>query len=709
MRRPAPTGAEAASVPDALLEPYAVRALMMRAADWQLAHPPAAKRPSWTQGIFYAGMMALAEIASDPRYLSAARAAGERNAWQPGSMTAYADDLAITQTYLLLYLRERDRRAVAPTLALFDDLVRRPFSEPLAWQGNIKEREWAWCDALFMTPPALALATTATGDRKYLDLMNRLWWKTTDYLYDRAESLYFRDSRAFDAREKNGSKVFWSRGNGWVMAGLARVLSHLPDDHPDRPRYVALFGQIAQKVARLQRADGLWRSSLLDPDSFPSPESSGTALHTYALAWGVNRGLLDRALFEPVVRRAWVALRGAVGSDGRLGYVQPIGDRPASVSRDSTAELGVGTLLLAGSEVFRLSLLERSRSVVVSAQNPLAEARFHETLEVPWAGLAAALGAAPADALVVLDQRSGALVPWQIFDRDVDGAAETLLVSASFSGGETRRFAVHRPVKPFRAPPDDVRAHGRFTSERQDGMAWENDRGVFFVGGSGGIDVWAKGVRSSVLGARPVPLRAPGPALDVYEVGPSRGCGGLGLWHEDKLHVPGGAKHWRLAAQGPVRVAFELVHDVWGPEGTRVEETKRVSLDLGHNLSRIESRFRIEGSPRRLPVAIGIVRRERSGHVARSVPPTWLSYWEPPRAATGEMACGVVVAGEDARFVQVPEHFLLVADRPSDRPFVYHTGGCWSRGLDFHSAAEWALYLAAFARGLEAPVVVSVP
>ena len=124
---------------------------------------------------------------------------------------------------------------------------------------------------------------------------DRLWWKTTDYLYDRTEHLYYRDSRYFDQREKNGRKVFWSRGNGWVIAGLARMLQDMPADYRGRDRYEQLFRDMAGAVLAAQSADGYWRSSLLDPDSRPNPETSGTGFFVFALGWGVTQGLLDRA------------------------------------------------------------------------------------------------------------------------------------------------------------------------------------------------------------------------------------------------------------------------------------------------------------------------------------------------------------------------------------------------------------------------------
>jgi rhamnogalacturonyl hydrolase YesR len=333
----------------------AVRGVMTAAADWQLAHPSPHAPYDWTVAAFYTGMMAFTKTADSPKYYEAMKAMGEGNQWRPGLRPAHADDHAVIASYARIFQRENDKRMLAPSLALFDFLVTLPYNEPLTVGNGIENREWSWCDALFMAPPSLAVVTTATGDRKYLDLANRLWWKTTDFLYDKSEHLYYRDSRFFDQREKNGRKIFWSRGNGWVFAGTARMLEEMPADYPDRARYVALFREMAEKVAAVQSADGYWRSSLLDPDSRPNPETSGTGFFTYGLAWGINHGLLDRARYEPAVRRGWSAIVRAVHPDGMLGWVQRIGDQPGATTAETTEVYGVGALLLAGSEVFTLA------------------------------------------------------------------------------------------------------------------------------------------------------------------------------------------------------------------------------------------------------------------------------------------------------------------------------------------------------------------
>ncbi|MCX6550600.1 MAG: glycoside hydrolase family 88 protein [Acidobacteria bacterium] len=337
------------------VERAAILKVMTAAADWQLEHPSTRAPYDWTQAAFYTGMMAFAGVTDNPKYFNAMKAMGERNQWRPGLRPGHADDYAVVATYAQIYQREKDKAMLAPGLALFNFLASRKYDEPLVWGGAIETRELAWCDALFMGPPALAAVSAATGDKKYLELANKLWWKTTDYLYDKDERLYYRDSRYFDQREKTGQKVFWSRGHGWVTAGLARLLQDMPADYPERGRYVTLFKEMADKVRIVQGQDGYWRSSLLDAESLPNPETSGTGFFVYSLAWGINNGLLDRATYEPSVRKGWEAMVRAMHPDGMLGWVQEIGAAPGSANFASTEVYGVGALLLAGSEVQKLA------------------------------------------------------------------------------------------------------------------------------------------------------------------------------------------------------------------------------------------------------------------------------------------------------------------------------------------------------------------
>ncbi|MBC8095946.1 MAG: glycoside hydrolase family 88 protein [Akkermansiaceae bacterium] len=332
-----------------------IRATMERVADWQLANPSRHKPTDWTQGAGYTGIMALSRISANPKYRDAMISMGESNAWKLGPRLYHADDHVVGQTYCELYFKSREEKMIAPMRAQFDRVLESPREFPtLEFRQRGIGDLWSWCDALFMAPPAWVRLWKATGDARYLDFAMTNWWRTSDYLYDQEEHLYFRDSTYFQKREANGKKVFWSRGNGWVMGGLVRVLEYLPKKHPDRARLEQQFKQMAEKLLQCQQSDGLWRASLLDPESYPLKETSGSGFYTYALTWGVNNKLLDRVRFEPAVRQAWAALIACVEADGRLTHVQPIGADPKKFDENATEVYGVGAFLLAGSEMYRL-------------------------------------------------------------------------------------------------------------------------------------------------------------------------------------------------------------------------------------------------------------------------------------------------------------------------------------------------------------------
>jgi rhamnogalacturonyl hydrolase YesR len=174
-------------------------------------------------------------------------------------------------------------------------------------------------------------------------------------LYSPSNHLFFRDKSFLDKHEANGRGIFWSRGNGWVFAGLARVLAVMPRDYPSRPKYIAQFKQMAEELAGLQGPDGLWRPGLLDAATYQLPENSGSAFFTYGFAYGINSGILRRAKYQPVVQKAWQGLLSHIYEDGRLGCIQPIGAAPGDFTAASSYVFGTGAFLLAGSEVYRLA------------------------------------------------------------------------------------------------------------------------------------------------------------------------------------------------------------------------------------------------------------------------------------------------------------------------------------------------------------------
>jgi|HubBroStandDraft_1064217.scaffolds.fasta_scaffold62924_1 unsaturated rhamnogalacturonyl hydrolase len=337
----------------------AIRKAAQKVADWQLARAEPIFNQQWTYAALYDGLLAASKTTGDPRYHDAIVKMAADFDWKlVDARFPHADDMALGRSYMDLYLETRDPMRIADTKAIMDRLVVRP--------DDPEKLLWWWCDALFMAAPVLAKMSAATGDLRYLDYMDREWWQTSAILYDPAEHLYFRDSRYLTQKEKNGQKIFWSRGNGWVMGAFAKVLEVMPKDYPSREKHITQYKGMADRVAAIQGKDGLWRSGLLDQESYDLPEVSGSAFFTYSLAWGINHSVLDRAKFQPVVERAWAGILSHIYADGRLGSIQPIDGQPGKFKPSASSVYGVGAFLLAASE---LDALAQNVSVVSPPQS----------------------------------------------------------------------------------------------------------------------------------------------------------------------------------------------------------------------------------------------------------------------------------------------------------------------------------------------------
>jgi len=351
----------------------AVSAAAEKVASWELARTQPTFNRLWTYAALYDGFLAASKTTGDPRFHDAMVHMSEGFGWKLiNDRFPHADDMALGKTYMDLYLDpglgSHDPVRMVQTKQVLDQLLVRP--------DDPAKLLWWWCDALYMAPPVLAKMAVATGDRRYLDFMDKEWWETSASLYDPVEHLYFRDSRYFTQKQKNGQKIFWSRGNGWVMGSFVKVLSVMPADYPTRPKYIEQFRRMADRLAAIQSKDGLWRSGLLDPDSYTLPEVSGSAFFTDAMAWGIDQGLLDRAKFLPVVTRAWAGLISHIYADGRLGSIQPIDGQPGVFKPSASYVYGVGSFLLAASEVDILARsLDPHRPRVTGVSNPLLQNR----------------------------------------------------------------------------------------------------------------------------------------------------------------------------------------------------------------------------------------------------------------------------------------------------------------------------------------------
>ncbi len=570
----------------------------------------------WIGAAMWIGLAEFAEVSGRSKEMDAIRKMGEAENWQfpRGGKPHHADFDAIGQTYLTVYARSGDAESLRPTREDMDELAHKLNSAP----PDAPPVAWTWCDALFMAPPVMAQLSQITGDRKYIDAMDKEWWRTSGQLYDADEHLFFRDKRFLDKTEPNGKKMFWSRGNGWVFAGLARVLTFMPRDYPTRPRYEQQFREMSAKLRALQGKDGMWRSSLLDAARFPQPESSGTAFYCYGMAWGINNGLLPRADYEDSIARAWRGLLANRRADNIPGFVQNVGDRPGTTKADQIAYYGTGAFLLAATELAKMQ---------------------------------------PAPALL----------------------------------------------------PTEPRAFARHVPERLDDIAWENNRITFRVYGpqleakeqtGSGIDVWAKSTRRIVMGKGDWYAgkyhRNSGEGSDFYEVGQTRGCGGLGIWDGTELHVSRTWVSYKILDSGPDQARVEIIYAPWKVGDRNVWETRTITLEADSQLNRIESVFGSD-KPGELMVGLGIAKTE-GDTLTLDATKGWMATWSKANE-NGALGCGVLA---DPKAVigtaSDADNYLLLVRALPDQPIIYYAGAGWDQSGYFASQQDWLKYLANFKR-----------
>lgn len=360
-----------------------VKKVVNDAAQWQTDHMPTAGRTpafnpqytGWADGVFLSALADWAEYDNSRNFIRWYETIAEKQRWEVGYRSLNpANDIAVSLMYAKIWQRKKSARYLVDKIEAWDGKTIEklaggwspliPTIERLDYQmkyypktnninfeiGQNQER-WCWCDALYMAAPTYALFANITGKSEYREFMNREFWITMETLYDKNEKLVSRDTRFISMKEPNGAKLFWGRGNGWVVASIARVLNFLPKDYPQRPRYEQRFRDIMSRIVTLQDNNGYWHTSLLDTVTYKSPETSASGFYTFALWWGINNGLLKKDIYLQPATKAWQAMVKAVQSDSMLGYVQPIGDAPQNVSAQKNEVYGTAALMLAGLEL----------------------------------------------------------------------------------------------------------------------------------------------------------------------------------------------------------------------------------------------------------------------------------------------------------------------------------------------------------------------
>ncbi|MFT4176728.1 MAG: glycoside hydrolase family 88 protein [Luteolibacter sp.] len=633
---------------DKPLNAQEVAGTIKRAADWQLSNPNRTPLNDWVIAPLYDGLIDLSKTTGDSKYLAAVIRMGMQSGWMPGSRVYFADDHAVGHAWLDIYAMDPSRKErLTPFKKRMDFILAQPITAKLSLLPGSSAKKfrptdrWTWCDALYMAPPTLSRLAKLTDDTRYLDFLDAEYKVTYDDLFDVEENLFYRDARFHSQRSPNGRKVFWSRGNGWVFAGIPMMLDTYPQDRPARKFYTELFQKMAPAILATQQPDGLWYPNMLDPGDIPTGETSGSAFFVYGMAWGVNHGLLDREKYWPAVIRGWNALLNHIGEDGYVGYVQPIGSAPSRLSMKSTQLYGTGGVLLAGAEILRglkavnpmppAELLAQAEKQISEDQTPRAYARFFPERK---------------DDLAWENDK----VAFRIY-------GPALQKSTEASGIDAWMKKVPHPV----------------------------------------IDRWY----ADDLAGRRSYHKDHGEGFDGFKVGDSLGCGGIAIWKNDRLITANVYDEAKILYTTPDVVEIEAFYTYPDVDGIEYKERRIIRLRQGERLNEVISRFSSSKKPAAdIEVAVGLIAQTPDAQFTFEPERGLMAVWdtlEPGKKAFGMGA--IVPAG--ARMLTHPhttsapktDHALAILRTDEKGEVHYRVGSGWIEDGETTSREAWIKYL----------------
>jgi hypothetical protein len=371
-------------------------------------------------------------------------------------------------------------------------------------------------------------------------------------------------------------------------------------------------------------------------------------------------------------------------------------------------------------------------AATVTAKNDLDIPRPSETIELKWSDVGTAVSETSPATITVTDS-SGKEIPSQTIDSNADGKPDLLIFQSDFAPNESKTFTLDN--KSHHAGYD-AKVFCRYVPERLDDFAWESDKIAYRTYGpalekadpaGSGIDVWCKKVPKLIINEWYKKAEGPqggyyhvdhGEGLDCYKTGHSRGCGGTAVWKNGQMYTNGtkGYKTWKVFANGPIRCEFELTYDPWDAAGEEVSEVKRISLDAGHHLMKIQSTFATNNADQtaRIPIAIGVQHHDKPGQAAAHKDEGWIRYWDAGDLTKGVKDNGNIGTGAvmDASKINdamdTKDHVVIITSATPGEPITYFAGAGWDKSPDIHNLTDWDNHLAQCAKRVMSPIKVTV-
>lgn len=724
---------------------------------WQATNSPEVNA-FWDNAAYFTGNIEAYRLTGKAKYLEYSDKWARYNKWQGATETdaakwlykkygedqqhvLFGDWQICFQTYLDMYEMNPNAYKIARAKEVMD------------YECESSSNDyWYWADALYMAMPVMTKMYKVTGNKIYLDKLYQYFSYADNLMYDKESHLYYRDAKYVYPQHKtaNGNKDFWSRGDGWVLAGLAKVLQDMPKSYEHYTFFSQRFKELASAIARCQQKKGYWTRSLLDAEQANGPETSGTAFFTYGLLWGMNHGLLDVDTYKPVVDKSWTFLsRVALQDDGSIGYVQPIGEmaiKGQQLTAKNTSNFGTGAFLLAACEKVRFddNSVKSSdiRSFEVNIKNK-DNNLYHKVVELDAKTVFNKLGISGGRQFIVKNAL-GQEVPYQI---TYDGK---ILIEASVRPFGTASFNISKGMP---ATPKNY-VYGRQYPERVDDIGWENDRCAYRLYGPAlqrtgedayGNDVWLKNVPDLVEEDRYHTediMKGPiaelkktdkeaadileestsyhydhGYGFDCYKVGPTLGCGTPALLDGDKIIFPYCYKDYEILDNGPLRFTVSLTYNPSKiKDDTNVVEHRLLSLDKCSNFNKQTVWY--DGLTKPCDLCAGVViHSEDTTSVVLGK--NYVQYADPTDNPKGQNF-QIYVAALFPNYVSYTKKLMyekptrgnaghaigIVNNYKSGDKYTYYFGAAWSK-YDCLSQEEWQIRINNYMNSLKHPFEIT--
>ncbi len=351
--------------------------------------------------------------------------------------------------------------------------------------------------------------------------------------------------------------------------------------------------------------------------------------------------------------------------------------------------------------------------VLIEISNPITVNRKEEVVAIRWDDILTKYPALDTANFKIVNILTKKEVPWQLEFKG-DKNIQNLLIQLDIAANSSEKFGIQKG----KSTPITSKTYGRYVPERKDDFAWENDKIAHRMYGKGleqspkemayGMDVWVKRTDKLILNERYERGEYHidhGDGMDYYHVGYTLGSGDIAPYVHDSVYYSKNYRRWKILDNGPLRTTFILDYDDWNVDGMKVRVAKRISIDAGSQLSRVEAQFSIPEKSA-LPVVIGIAKREEPGVMLLDEQQGLMAYWEPQFGVDGITGVGSVLMTPAIKIKTTNGQILMQTIAKNDNPIIYYTGAAWNKANEITSSKSWFDYIQSFRTRLLNPVRV---